>query len=294
MDTKKKVFVIMPFSDTKSHPEEYWTRHFIRFLKPIIEEDPRLQAYRSQPLRADVAHQIIRELATSDIVVADLTDYNPNVFWELGVRHTWKGSTIMIAEIGTRIPFHLSHKPTHFYNGDHLNGEEFKEGFKAALNNCIESPDDSDSPVLQALGGRGTFYNIIHTEENARRIEALFAEVKFNEQTMRRVYDSCEQNKQLRTEKKDARMTTILLRSSAAELLYVNRYLDLDAESYEWVDSYYTTVQAVNGILNDWRDNSEYSEQWLIEKKEIIEKVASQLKERLTKFQQKNISNDHA
>jgi hypothetical protein len=49
------------------------------FLKPLIEKIEDLEAFRSEPLRGNIASQIITDLVNSDIVVADLTDHNPNV-----------------------------------------------------------------------------------------------------------------------------------------------------------------------------------------------------------------------
>ena len=72
-------------------------------------------------------------MTNADIVIADLTDHNSNVLWELGVRQSFKHSTITIAEVNTKIPFHFSHKGILFYNGDHLNNEEFEKQFKKSL-----------------------------------------------------------------------------------------------------------------------------------------------------------------
>ena len=89
----------MPFSKTKEHhTEEYWKRQFNSYLKPLIQRNPQLEAIRSEPLRGDIASQIITDLANDEIVVADLTDHNPNVFWELGVRQSFKHRTVTIAD----------------------------------------------------------------------------------------------------------------------------------------------------------------------------------------------------
>jgi hypothetical protein len=38
MADPQRCFVIMPFSETTpEHTEDYWTRHFDTFLKPLIE-----------------------------------------------------------------------------------------------------------------------------------------------------------------------------------------------------------------------------------------------------------------
>ena len=87
MDPKPMCFVIMPFSKTnRARTGKYWTDHYERFLAPLIEEDGILQAKRSKALRENILDQIVRDLAMAPVVVADLTDHNANVFWELGVR----------------------------------------------------------------------------------------------------------------------------------------------------------------------------------------------------------------
>ena len=283
MDGKKRVFVIMPFSKTTNHTQAYWTRHFKSYLKPLIEKNGDLEAFRSEPLRGDIANQIIADLVNSDIVVADLTDHNPNVFWELGVRHSYKLCTITIAETDTQIPFHFSHKGILFYNGEHLDNQEFEEKFLASLKNCIESPNDVDSPVLQALGGRGTLYSIIHAQENARRIEALLTEISLNETDTNAIYELVERNRQLRTESKgeEGHMLSNPLRSSATELLYVNRYLDLDEDFYKKVDEYYGHVQAINSFLAEWANHPVEAEQWLVSEKPLFGETTALLKEYL-------------
>lgn len=270
MVDKKKCFVIMPFSQTKGHDAEYWTRHFDLFLKPLIEKNERFEAFRSEPIRGDIASQIITDLGNSDVVVADLTDYNPNVFWELGVRQSFKHCTITIAEKGTQIPFHFSHKGVFYYNADHIENQEFEQQFLASLQDCLERPNEADSPVLVALGGRGTFYSIVHNEENKRRMTVLKKEIEKNASFLEQVFTYCEKNLALRKEGKsgECQMPSALLRTSAIELLYTNRYLDLGDEFYDALDSLYIFLTACNESLKEWADHGEDNEKWLLALKE--------------------------
>ena len=48
-------YVIMPFSSTSDHTEEYWTNHFEHFLKPIIEEIPNLTVRKSKAFRERIS-----------------------------------------------------------------------------------------------------------------------------------------------------------------------------------------------------------------------------------------------
>lgn len=67
-----------------------------------------------QPVRADgvakageLTEQIFRRLRDDDVVIADVTDANPNVMYELGLRHTRNKLTVQIGEYG-RLPFDVS------------------------------------------------------------------------------------------------------------------------------------------------------------------------------------------
>lgn len=167
----------MPFSATsKRHTKEHWDRHFDFFLKPLIELC-HVEAFRSTPLRQDIVRQIINDLVFSNIVVADLTDNNPNVYWELGVRQSFKHCTITIAEEGSKkIPFNINTKSILFYNNEELNKKaDFEETFKQAIMDCLSHPDRPDSTVLETITGRGSIYAIIHREELIRRVQALIS-----------------------------------------------------------------------------------------------------------------------
>ncbi len=110
-EEKKRCFIIMPFSNTKSHTKLYWDDHY-KYLKSLLDTHP-LDTHRSEALRGDIVRQIINDLVTSHIVVADLTDLNANVFWELGVRQSFKHCTITIFEENKiTLPFDLAAKGT--------------------------------------------------------------------------------------------------------------------------------------------------------------------------------------
>lgn len=63
-----------------------------------------------------IAEQIVRDLVFADLVIADLTDHNPNVFYELGIRHAAIKPTIHLAQVGTLLPFDNYAYRTIFYD----------------------------------------------------------------------------------------------------------------------------------------------------------------------------------
>jgi len=191
-------FVIMPFSKTThTHSEDYWTNHFKDFLKPLIEENPQLEAMRSRAVRGSIPREIISSLINSPIVVADLTDQNPNVYWELGVRQSFKHGTVTIAEEGTSLPFDIYSKGTLFYScGDKTKISNFRERFREAVTDCLEYPDRPDSDVLETISGRGSLFEIFRREEALRRLDAVLSECDRNLDTLKNLSETVKKNKE--------------------------------------------------------------------------------------------------
>jgi hypothetical protein len=97
----KLCFVIMPFS--KERKEVY---------KFGIAPACRQAGYEAKrvdelPGPFNINRKIIEYLFHCDAVVAEITDKNPNVFYEMGVAHTLGNKTIMIAQDAEKLPFDI-------------------------------------------------------------------------------------------------------------------------------------------------------------------------------------------
>ncbi len=277
---KYRCFVIMPFSQTTAtHTEDYWTEHFEKFLKFIIDPIPNIKAYRSESLRGDILKQIIRELITAEIVIADITDYNPNVFWELGVRQSFKQCTITIAEEDTVLPFDISSKSTLFYAPkDHIKNTSFTKKLKNAINDCLKNPDKPDSYILETISGRGSLYEIIKGEENLRRLDALNSEIKFNIKVFNKVHGMLEGVKEIPTER---------FRTSAIRFFITNRYVKLSTKQYKDLEYYYDQLTELNGQLRIIESQADSTRPYLIERKEKDQNML----ENIRKFIEHNFKN---
>ena len=150
---KKKCFVIMPFSDTKSCSEKEWLEIFNHLIKPAVEEsDFNYECKRSEALSGNIIEQIMDDLNRADIVIADLTDKNPNVFYELGVRHALRNATVLITQNMEDIPFDLRPYAAQLYRWKVTEDKQrFKSRIKEIFKFIENNPDKSISPVKKYL-----------------------------------------------------------------------------------------------------------------------------------------------
>ncbi len=101
---------------------------------------------------------MFRQLLLADVVVADVSTYNCNAFYELGVRHALRPhTTITIAEDKMTFPFDINHiavrKYTHLGEGiDFEEVERMREDLRKAIA-AIAAQASNDSPVYQFLDG---------------------------------------------------------------------------------------------------------------------------------------------
>jgi hypothetical protein len=66
-----------------------------------------------------ISVDVVNALIDADLVIADLTFLNPNVFYELGLRHAQRKPTIHLASHDTQMPFdNADHRAIFFDVGD--------------------------------------------------------------------------------------------------------------------------------------------------------------------------------
>ena len=108
---KKICFVISPIGEEDSETR----KRSYQVLKYIITGVVEQLGY--EVIRADkisepgmITHQILQHIVDASLVVADLTDRNPNVFYEVGIAHTLGRDVILITQSEHDIPFDLRHR----------------------------------------------------------------------------------------------------------------------------------------------------------------------------------------
>jgi len=144
MSTSPKpfVFVVMPFDS--SFDDLYQLG-----IKPACENAGAFaERVDEQIFQESILQRIYNQISRADVVVADVTGQNANVFYEVGYAHALGKSVVLMARELADIPFDLKHYPHVVYGGSIVSViPELEKRVRWA----IENPETSAAPPLRQL-----------------------------------------------------------------------------------------------------------------------------------------------
>jgi len=129
---KLDVFVLMPFKAD---------------MLPVYEDHvkPTCASMGLTVRRADdffTAHSVVQDIwkaiVSARLIVADCTDRNPNVFYEIGLAHTIGKPTILLTQKSEDVPFDLRHLRYIAYQLTPRGMKEFEKTFTETLRNVLD------------------------------------------------------------------------------------------------------------------------------------------------------------
>jgi RNA polymerase-binding transcription factor DksA len=128
-----------------------------QILEFVIQ--PAVKAFNYESIRADhisepgvITHQIIEHLYNDELVIVDLTSNNPNVTYELALRHAFQKHVIQIKDSSDTLPFDIQGIRT--IDVDYrfvASMEKCKKEIIEQIETIEKSPDKVISPVTFAL-----------------------------------------------------------------------------------------------------------------------------------------------
>lgn len=124
-------------------------------LRPMIEDLGYLPVRADQDLGALIIQEMIERLAIADLVIADLTIPNGNVYYELGVRHAARkqGCVIIAAEWSKQLFDTDQMRRVSYPLSEGSVTDNTAERIRLALRDEVRRRRDAISPVFQALPG---------------------------------------------------------------------------------------------------------------------------------------------
>ena len=168
-DIEKTCFVIMPFTAGSDYESK---KHFDYVYTSILSKACIAAGYT--PKRADstkraafIMQDILTDLLSSDMVLADISRNNPNVMYEIGVRHAARKPVVIVKDSKTESVFNVKDIRIQEYPSYPLSSEDLAlhvENIADALMQTAQDPDLKNSPfqllpdsLTSALGGTRVF-----------------------------------------------------------------------------------------------------------------------------------------
>jgi len=192
---RRTCFVISPVGDPGSPVRKRADQVYTHIIEPVMV------ALKYRAKRADemkragvITSKVLTAVADSDLVVADLTDHDPTVFYELAIRHAAQRPVVQLIDAAQELPFDVANMRTIYVDIHDLDSaqgarQELKEYVQAAEANSspVETPvlvaksmrrlwdskEPTDTFIAEALDELRTLkQDRLRREQDARRAEA--------------------------------------------------------------------------------------------------------------------------
>src|SRR5215218_812060 len=134
-DEGPKAFFISPIGEAESDTRKKADQTLKHLVRKAVEPEPlncKVDRADEDTDPGSITPRMLNAIRTADLVVIDLTDHNPNVFYEMAIAHGYRRPCVHIITEGQKIPFDVKDMNTVQYT--------------------VTDPDKLDSAVAKLRG----------------------------------------------------------------------------------------------------------------------------------------------
>ncbi|KAA0563657.1 hypothetical protein F0342_12690 [Bacillus sp. CH30_1T] len=163
-EEKKSCFVVTPIGGNNTDTRRAADGVIDSVIIPVLEEIG---------FKVDVAHrmyntgsinkQVISRILNDDLVIANLSGLNPNVMYELAIRHAVRKPIVQICEEGTKLPFDITEERTIFYVNDMSGVIELRNNILTTVAQAMEEKE-VDNPIYRVIESNSVLKDV-HVKE---------------------------------------------------------------------------------------------------------------------------------
>ena len=153
-EKKEQCFVIMPISDQGDYPKGHFDKVYQQIFKPAIESAG-YEAYRvdENKICDSIMKKIFDAIYNCPMAICDLSNKNPNVLYELGLRQAYDKPVVLLQDDKTDKIFDISGINTVYYKSDRLyeNILDARERLKEAIISTKNGQENTVIKIWQAV-----------------------------------------------------------------------------------------------------------------------------------------------
>lgn len=208
-------FIVSPIGNEGTEIRNRADKLFKFIIKPVCEKCD-FEAVRVDQLNNSdsITNTIIEQLSSAELVIADITGHNPNVFYEMGYRACLNKPIIHLRMKGEQIPFDIASIRTFDYDFELENVEEIKDRLVQTINSfSIEERGNENEETIIAENsnsGLASVLQILYGIQDS--ISDLREEIKTKDtETLQAVMKTSLDNASANVDSTDTAMMKILL-----------------------------------------------------------------------------------
>ncbi len=154
-DQDQRCFVISPTGEAGSDIRRHADMTLNAIVKPVLADEFGYAVERADESSDPgmITDKMIVDILNNEIVVADMSYLNPNVFYEIGLRHMSEKPIIQMCMTGTKIPFDNSdHRAIGFDPYDWHSQESAKSRLREFVQTIQKDDFSVSNPITRARG----------------------------------------------------------------------------------------------------------------------------------------------
>lgn len=219
-------FVVGPIGSDGSEARKHSDLLLNAVIKPVLQDSVLNYKVKRADEDSDpgmIGDRIVEDIIRAELVVADLTDLNPNVFYELGIRHSVQKPTIHMAKAGTQLPFdNVSHR-TIFVD---LSDWHSQETARAKLLEFSKSIDSAGFKVTNPITQANASFQMRQSPDPR---DQVLSEMRDQLNALHREIESGLRRGSFAVRRREIDQRLVVIRESLEQLLFAERPFDQSA-----------------------------------------------------------------
>lgn len=164
--TEKRCFVMMPFSDQGDYPKGHFTKVYEQIFAPaIIKAGYKPYRVDENTISDSIINKIFEGVQNCEMALCDLSNRNPNVLYELGLRQAYNKPVVLVKDEKTENIFDVSVISTVPYRSDRLY-ENVLEAQEKICESLKSTGEGKDTTLVQFVRAKEASYDDVKVNKD--------------------------------------------------------------------------------------------------------------------------------